>query len=100
MHFFVAREGLHSLLLVGKLSDSSLCLYVLNKHLSISLADRNSHKGCIACISVDGNKYIDKNGIKVMQIIFAKSLNTHQALQNVWPDLDPNCLTLIKHSDM
>ena len=29
---------------------------------------------------------------------FAKRLDPDQALQNVGPDLDPNCLTLQRHS--
>ena len=31
----------------------------------------------------------------LLLIIFANSFDPYQAQRNVWPDLDPNCLTLI-----
>ena len=78
-----------SFLGIGQLYDPKFCfgksLRILVEYLqnfSFILLEVNLIL-CLLLLSADSN-----------QMSFADSLDPDQAQNNVWPDLDPNCLTL------
>ena len=83
-------------------SGSDMCRSKIPKTVLINFSIDNCQfleKLCYAvlvslCLDYDADKLCNQFGPRSGQMLVTNSFNPDQALQKVWPELGPNCLTL------